>query len=187
MDENGSNGDQPLPRARLLKPSGLLKSGVSAREVRPPQPALTHGFYSPTGPLSAEQLKMAEAILDLPHVTDADRLAAEEVARLLALIQLIDALGGWGLSAADPARPRVAESRRERVRRAARLRNRPPGRARERRRPQAFAVRLRRRPGSATELRGSGRGCRGRSRPPSGSSHFPEKDSPQCLRVCRLG
>ena len=31
-----------------------------------------------------------EAILDLPHVREADRLAAEEVARLLTIIALID-------------------------------------------------------------------------------------------------
>ncbi len=58
--------------------------GNSNREV--------HGYYSRRRrELTPEAAEIADELMTLPHVTAADRLAAEKIGRLLAMIDRIDA------------------------------------------------------------------------------------------------
>ena len=58
--------------------------GNSNREV--------HGYYSRRRrELTPEAAEIADELMTLPHVTAADRLAAEEIGRLLVMIDRIDA------------------------------------------------------------------------------------------------
>jgi hypothetical protein len=56
-----------------------------------------HGFYSARRELSPEAAEIAKAILELPHVAEADALAAREAAKLVVLIDRVDEQLAGGL------------------------------------------------------------------------------------------
>ena len=58
---------------------------------RPERPNYVHGVYSSRRELPPEALALVEDLMSLSHVVPADRLAAEEVARLVYLIGRVDA------------------------------------------------------------------------------------------------
>ena len=49
-----------------------------------------HGAFAARAALTPEPEEVVEAIPDLPHVGEADRLAAEELTRLLTIAAAID-------------------------------------------------------------------------------------------------
>jgi hypothetical protein len=83
MSDDGSNRSAGLPKAR---PIGFQPGNT----LRPAQTLFRHGFYASRDKMTAEQYQTVEAILPLPHCGEADRLAAEEVARLLTIIAAVD-------------------------------------------------------------------------------------------------
>lgn len=52
---------------------------------------LAHGAYSSSAELTPRAAEVADALMSLPHVAALDRLAAEEIGRLVALLERVDA------------------------------------------------------------------------------------------------
>jgi hypothetical protein len=56
-----------------------------------------HGYYSRSRALAPEAVELADALMGVPHIAETDRLAVEEVARLVVLIDRVDAALGDGV------------------------------------------------------------------------------------------
>ena len=75
--------------------SPLLNENGHPMTLQPSHPGnqnrLAHGAYSSNPDLSPRASEVADALMSLPHVAALDRLAAEEIGRLAALLERVDA------------------------------------------------------------------------------------------------
>jgi hypothetical protein len=83
LEPSAGVGTLPAPMAN--------PNGHPASLARPDQPNYAHGVYSSRRELPAEAEALVDDLMALGHVVPADRLAAEEVARLVYLIGRVDA------------------------------------------------------------------------------------------------
>ena len=58
-------------------------------EARPPTPNLRHGFHSQQ--LSPRAVEVADAVMEAPWACEMDRIGAEEIGRLVSVVENLDA------------------------------------------------------------------------------------------------
>lgn len=84
-----------MPSAVSHRMSPLLNENGHPMTLQPSHPGnqnrLAHGAYSSNPDLSPRASEVADALMSLPHVAALDRLAAEEIGRLAALLERVDA------------------------------------------------------------------------------------------------